>query len=134
MKSIFNATFGLLHFGFGGSTNPNNSNTTGKLSKTFAELFFIVFAFSLAHLSTNLFDTLLNGSFIALATNDSAVFAFNANHLSITKHFEFNTLKGNSKIFADELAACKNSDITKHCFATITKTRSFNCANIQNAT
>jgi len=134
MKSIINASFLLFHLSFGGSTNTNDCNTTGKLCQTLLKFFFVIIWSGLFNLSFDLFYPSLNCFRISCSFTNSSIFFVHYHLFSSTKISHSSTIQATTHFFWNYIRTREYCYILEHFFASISKTWSFNRNHIQDST
>ena len=90
------------------------------------KLFSIEIRCCIINSSLNLINSVFNFVAVACAVNDNGIFLCNLNLTSLTEHLHCSIFKFKTEIGGNYLTACKNCDILKHIFSSVTKARSFN--------
>ena len=93
MQGIVNTVFLFFHFNFRRSTDIQYGNTTGHLSQTFLQFFFIVVGSRIFDLSLDLADTSLDSILIACSVYDSSRVFVYRNLFSRTQHIHSSTFQ-----------------------------------------
>ena len=111
MKGVLNTGLLFLHLGLGGSTDVDNSHTTGQLGQAFLQLLSIVIGSCLLDLAANLIHSSLDLGGLARAFNNSRILLINNNALPSSKIAQLDGLKFDAEILGDAAASGQDGDI-----------------------
>src|ERR1043166_4210321 len=133
VQRVFDTSFLFFHLGLSRGANVNNGHATGELRKALLELLAIVIARGLFDLAADLIHAALDVAALAVAFDNRRVLFVHDNALGAAEIVQFEALKLDAEVFADELATGENRDVFAHRFAAITEARSFDRAHIDRA-
>ena len=119
-KGIFHTKLGFLHLCLGCCAYTDDRYATCELSQTLLKLFSVKIGSCLFYLGLNLCDSSLNCLLIAFTVNNDRCFLLNLNGFCTSELIKCCFLKVKSEFIRNNLSACKNSDILKHCFSSVT--------------
>jgi hypothetical protein len=134
MESIFDASFLLLHVGFGFGTDADDSHTTGELGESFLEFLLIVLAIGLIDLGADLGNALIDRFAVSTTFDDGRIVLVDNDLFGSSEVFEGDFFELDPEVFADEGTAGQDSDIPEHRFASVAEARGFDGAHIEGAT
>lgn len=118
-----NAIFKFLNLDFGGTTNFDDCNSSGKSSHTLLNLFLVVLAVGSVLLSAEYFYTFGNSCLLSSASHDNGIVLGDNDLLARSEYSKFGLVEGNAKVFRDELCTGGNSDILHGVTAVVSETR-----------
>ena len=124
----------LLKLNLGCCTYVDNCNTACQLSKPLLQLLPVVVGCCLCNLCPDLCNPVLDVGSSTTAVDDCGVLFLNLYCLCLSKHIQCGVLKLESQFLGDDLAACKDCDILKHCLSSVAEARSLDCNCIDCAT
>ena len=96
---IFDTIALFLHFDFGRTADPDNSNTAGELRQTFLQLLTVVIRAGLIDLSADLVATALDVGLLAGAVHDCGFFLGDRDFLGGAEHVERDVFELDAEIF-----------------------------------
>ena len=134
MKGVIYTVFLFFHFHFRRSSYIEDSHSTCQFGQAFLEFFLVIVRSSNFNLG---FDLSYTGFYLFALTSsiyDSGVVLVNSYTFGTAKHVNSSIFKGKASFFSYDSTTCKDSDVLKHGFATVSKTRSFYSSNTKGTT
>ena len=131
-KCIFHTKLLLFHLCLGSCTYADNANAAGKFSHSLIELLTVEIRSCLFCLCLDLLDSRLDRCRIACTVNDDGVLFVDLDRLSTAEHIDCGILEILTEVCGNNLTACKDSNILKHCFSSVAIARSLDSNNLES--
>ena len=133
MKSVFDTRFLFFHVGFGGSSDVNLSDTTGKLGEAFLQFFAIILGGSNIYFITDGTNPAGKNFTVACTIDEDCGIRIDNDSPGLAEVLKLDGLDIESAVLENRVRSGKDGDVTEHGFTAIPVPRGFDCGAIDDS-